>query len=219
MKFLFLSFALMVSEVAVHANHSEVARIGATRADLYGGIKTALDAFAVDCGRYPTTSEGFKALLICPTNIPVGKWRGPYFDPPNIPVDPWGNEYVYRFPGVHNKNSYDLYSCGFDGISKSGGDDLDDINNWDPTSPHGGTGYYGSYSDQLIDKFADSLAFPVFLLTLLFISFLGWVWMTAALFSRRVRVSITRHKIALIIWFVASLAAILLLLCIPRICG
>jgi hypothetical protein len=179
----------------------------------------ALDNFSNDCSRYPTTSEGFKALLICPTNIPAGKWHGPYFDPPVIPQDPWGNGYVYRCPGVHNTNGYDLYSCGFDGISKSGGDDLDDINNWDPSSPRGGTDYYGSYSDQLIDKFADSSAFPVILLTLLFISFLGGVWMIAAMFSRRVRASIARHRTMLIIWFVVSLAVILLLLCIPRISG
>jgi hypothetical protein len=72
--------------------------------------------------------------------IPSGKWHGPYLD--KIPQDPWGNNYVYCCPGVHSTNGYELYSCGFDGISKSGGDDLDDINNWDPASPHGGNDEY-----------------------------------------------------------------------------
>src|ERR1019366_1384158 len=37
--------------------------------------------------------------------------------------DPWGNAYVYRFPGSHNPDSFDLYSLGEDGISKTCGSD------------------------------------------------------------------------------------------------
>ena len=111
--------------------------IPSTRSDIAGGFKVALDYFSNDCGRYPTTAEGFTALINCPTNISGSKWHGPYIDPPKIPQDAWNHDYVYRYPGIHNTNGYDLYSCGYDGISKSGGEDLDDINNWDPHSPHG----------------------------------------------------------------------------------
>jgi general secretion pathway protein G len=135
MKFLFLLFALMVSEMAIPAAERSI--VVGVRADMFGGIKTALDRFKIDCGRYPTTSEGFAGMVNCPTNFSGGKWSGPYLD--NVPIDPWGNVYVYRCPGIHNTNGYDLYSCGFDGISKSGGEDLDDINNWDPQSPLAGT--------------------------------------------------------------------------------
>jgi type II secretion system protein G len=210
MKFLFLSFALMVSGAAVPA--AEQAIIKTTYADIHGWFKMTLDCFSNDCGRYPTTSEGFKALLVCPTNIPAEKWHGPYFDPPKIPQDLWKHDYVYRCPGVHNTNGYDLYSCGFDGISKSGGDDLDDINNWDPDSPHGGTDYYLSYSDELIDKFVSSPAFPVFFRILPVISFLGGVWMIAAIFFRHVRAYIVRHPVAHFIWLIVWLAAIFLFL-------
>jgi len=41
--------------------------------------------------------------------------------------DPWNNKYVYRQPGKRNKESFDLYSFGPDGME--GGDD--DVTNWD----------------------------------------------------------------------------------------
>jgi len=44
----------------------------------------------------------------------------------DVPKDPWGNDYVYRYPGQHNQEGYDLHSNGPDG--KLGGDD--DITNW-----------------------------------------------------------------------------------------
>ena len=40
--------------------------------------------------------------------------------------DPWGNPYIYRYPGQHNSNSYDLYSAGPD--LHDGTDD--DVTNW-----------------------------------------------------------------------------------------
>ena len=43
-----------------------------------------------------------------------------------IPSDPWGIEYVYRNPGEHNSDEYDLYSYGSDGIEGE-----DDIVNWE----------------------------------------------------------------------------------------
>src|SRR6185369_15766098 len=101
MKFLFLVFILMFSDVAfAMSKHS---RVTAARADMLGGIKTALDRFEIDCGRYPTTSEGLAALINCPTNISSGQWHGQYID--EIPTDPWGNVYAYRCPGIHNTNS------------------------------------------------------------------------------------------------------------------
>jgi hypothetical protein len=44
--------------------------------------------------------------------------------------DPWGNPYIYKYPGKHNTHSIDFYSRGRDGLSKTGGDDPDDISNW-----------------------------------------------------------------------------------------
>jgi general secretion pathway protein G len=204
MKFLFLSFALMVSGAALPAAGQAI--IKTTYADIHGWFKMTLDCFSNDCGRYPTTSEGFKALLVCPTNIPAEKWHGPYFDPPKIPQDLWKHDYVYRCPGVHNTNGYDLYSCGFDGISKSGGDDLDDINNWDPASPHGGNDEYLNH----FQMFVNSTGFVLFLLIFQIVPLLGWPWFVASIFSRRVSASIARHPMLNTIWFLVSLADIYL---------
>ena len=97
---------------------SEQARQAAAHADI-SSIKTALDAFEVDNGYYPSSLQD---LLQQPSN--AKNWHGPYLD--NVPQDPWGNPYIYTFPGRHNANSYDLMSVGPDG--KAGTDD--DIGNW-----------------------------------------------------------------------------------------
>jgi general secretion pathway protein G len=103
---------------------SEQARITAANTDI-SNIDTALDAFEVDMGRYPTSAEGLKALVEQPTNTTTAKWKGPYIKR-GIPSDPWGNQYFYVVPGQHNTSGYDLYSYGPDG--QEGGSD--DINNW-----------------------------------------------------------------------------------------
>ena len=84
-------------------------------------LETALDAFQVDTGRFPTSDEGLGALLTQPGNVKT--WHGPYIK--KQPIDPWSNAYVYRYPGTHNPNSYDLFSMGEDG--REGNDDID---NW-----------------------------------------------------------------------------------------
>jgi len=99
--------------------------VRAVAINLYG-MESMLGMFKVDCGRHPTTAEGLQALITCPTNISPKLWRGPYLDSPKLLRDPWGHNFVYRCPGIHNTNSYDLYSAGPDGIKG----DLDDIGNW-----------------------------------------------------------------------------------------
>lgn len=85
----------------------------------------ALDTFQIDLGRYPTTTEGLKALVQKPAGL--DKWREPYLTRrTTIPKDPWGNDYIYRCPGQHNKYEFDLSSMGPDG-KVGGGDDID---NW-----------------------------------------------------------------------------------------
>jgi general secretion pathway protein G len=102
---------------------SEQARITATRTQI-AQFEVALDAFEIDVGRYPTTVEGLRALVERPTSD-AEAWQQAYLKR-DIPLDPWGNEYLYRYPGQHNEDGYDLYSYGPD--RKLGGDD--DIANW-----------------------------------------------------------------------------------------
>jgi len=110
------------------------ARVTAAKTQIEN-FSTALAAFKKDCNRYPSTVEGLEALVVCPTNISAAKWKESYLKR-EIPLDPWGHPYIYLCPGLRNTNSFDIYSCGSDGISKTGGADRDDINNWDPESPH-----------------------------------------------------------------------------------
>ncbi len=85
-------------------------------------LENALQLFAFDVGRYPTSSEGLEALVSNPGNLE--SWHGPYLKKA-VPMDPWGKPYVYRYPGTHN-NEFDLFSFGPDGVE--GGDD--DLANW-----------------------------------------------------------------------------------------
>src|SRR4030042_7150796 len=69
----------------------------------------ALDQFRLETGRYPTTTEGFNALM---TNPGINGWDGPYLKKA-IPNDPWGRPYHYESPGQHG--DYDIISYGADG--------------------------------------------------------------------------------------------------------
>lgn len=104
------------------AGRSEQAKVTAAQTQI-SNISTALDAFEVDNGYYPSGNDGLVSLLEAPTD--ATNWRGPYLRQ-NIPLDPWGNAYIYEYPGRNNENGYDLMSMGPDG--RVGGDD--DIVNW-----------------------------------------------------------------------------------------
>jgi general secretion pathway protein G len=79
-------------------------------------LASELDAFYLDCGRYPTNEEGLNALVVPPPDLAI-KWKGPY-GKGVIPVDPWGNQYVYQKPGAKGGN-LSITSYGSDG--KPGG--------------------------------------------------------------------------------------------------
>lgn len=105
------------------AGKSQQGKLAAAQADINAHLSVALDLFEVDNGRYPTTEEGLAALRTAPSAAP--RWKGPYIKRP-VPPDPWGKPYVYRSPGQHNREDYDLFSYGPDGVE--GGQD--DITNW-----------------------------------------------------------------------------------------
>ena len=172
-----------------------------TRAEIHGGIKTALEIFKDDCGRYPTTAEGWKILIEPPTYDSLKNWRGPYLDLSAPPKDPWGCDYVYRFPGVYNTNGYDLYSCGADGISKSSGNDLDDINSWDETSPHGGL---------VLDSYYGEKRFGEVATILLLIPLLFGARLVAEEKSPQVREVVVENRVADAIWILILIVALII---------
>jgi general secretion pathway protein G len=91
-------------------------------------LGTALDMYAAENGRYPTTEQGLEALRTRPTSPPLPRaWSGPYLKKALTP-DPWGNEYLYRSPGERNPEGYDLVSLGADSQPGGSGNDEDITN-------------------------------------------------------------------------------------------
>ncbi len=93
-------------------------------------LESALDAYKLDNGFYPSTDQGLDALIKKPESgrIP-DKWRdGGYLKPARIPKDPWGKDYVYISPGSEGRE-YEIVSYGADGEPGGDGNNAD-IESW-----------------------------------------------------------------------------------------
>ncbi len=112
-------FAIVASSNSTFCNNNtlELAQFGVSES-----FKTPLHSYKIHVGRFPTSIEGLKALVV---NSGIDGWQGPYVEAETNLSDPWGRPFRYRFPGIHNITSYDLYSLGEDGIESD-----DDITNW-----------------------------------------------------------------------------------------
>ena len=87
-------------------------------------IALSIERFLLGLKRYPLSLD---ELVEEPRNLgSEEKWDGPYINNPRLLFDPWGSKYRYLSPGVHNDFSYDLWTCGADGVSGT----ADDIGNW-----------------------------------------------------------------------------------------
>jgi general secretion pathway protein G len=95
--------------------------VTAARAQL-DAFDKALQSYRLDMGRFPTSSQGLRALVTAPSED-AAKWRGPYLQS-EPPPDPWGSAYQYRHPGTNGRD-YDLYSLGRDRAQGGSGDDAD----------------------------------------------------------------------------------------------
>ena len=80
-----------------------------------------LQAYRLDTGHFPTTTQGLAALVTQPAD--EQRWHGPYLQGA-IPVDPWGTPYQYRSPSANGKD-FDLVSLGHDRAPGGTGDDAD----------------------------------------------------------------------------------------------
>jgi len=116
--------AILASLVAPNVfRHVGTARSTTARSQLEM-LATALDAYRLDTGRYPTTAQGLAALVAAPTEEPPAVWRGPYLRRA-VPLDPWGTPYVYAAPGQANPMGFDLLSYGADGRPGGDGENAD----------------------------------------------------------------------------------------------
>ena len=98
---------------------------------LVDNVRSSLDTYRLNIGRYPTEEDGgLLALLKKPEyeNERLGaKWSGPYVKKDTALTAPWGNQLVYEPADPEFKQpedpDYRLYSMGPNGI----GGDEDDI--------------------------------------------------------------------------------------------
>ncbi len=99
------------------------ARVKITRTQI-SSLSTAMDAFGLDLGRYPSSQEGLEALLDAPSDAKM--WDGPYMK--KLPKDAWGNDFAYNGPS--SGDDYEILSYGADG-RQGGDDDASDISSND----------------------------------------------------------------------------------------
>jgi len=103
-----LSFAgiLLISRAKPRAQGAAHIR---TREDIasqdLGILSIALNRFRADCGRYPTTQEGLRALI---ANPGIPEWPKSYVN--LIRPDPWRQRYIYTAAD----DGFTLYSSGPD---------------------------------------------------------------------------------------------------------
>ncbi|MBI3473832.1 MAG: type II secretion system major pseudopilin GspG [Candidatus Solibacter usitatus] len=96
---------------------TDKARVVAAQTQIQN-FETALGAYKLATGLFPSTEQGLQALRIKPANL--NNWDGPYLKK-DIPMDPWGRPYVYKYPGDHGDEP-DIVSYGPDG--QPGNDDI-----------------------------------------------------------------------------------------------
>lgn len=106
---------------------TDSARRTAAKAQINSFV-TAIGAYKLDTGIFPTTEQGLKALRDKPNG--VNNWQGPYMSQ-EIPNDPWGNAYIYKYPGDHGDEP-DVICLGAD--RQPGGEGMnEDIVSWKST--------------------------------------------------------------------------------------
>lgn len=105
------------------------ARVEAAKVQIRS-LEGALDAYKLDNGFYPSTDQGFDALIKKPeTGRIPNKWReGGYLKPARIPKDPWGKDFVYLSPGGEGRE-YEIISHGADNEPGGEGNSAD-IESW-----------------------------------------------------------------------------------------
>lgn len=101
---------------------------------MIGAIEVAISMYYNDRGFYPAesgTSNSFNTSLAGEID-----GYGPYIEfkqedlSVNAALDPWGTPYRYDRSNPPNNSTFDLWSCGPNGVSGTNGSDADNITNW-----------------------------------------------------------------------------------------
>ena len=91
-------------------------------------LSSACESFRAHYGVYPPQETWLEELQVG-SNVVVNTERLHFAEMYGL-RDTWGNAFVYKLPGKHNPESFDLYSTGADGKTKTDGNDADDIASW-----------------------------------------------------------------------------------------
>jgi len=125
-----LAVVLIIGLLAVFVVPRMFKQVGKVKHDIAKSKMAIIDAaiakFYIDCGRFPSDSEGLDALLETPAELEE-KWNGRYLKESEL-LDPWDNRYEYFEEGSVNVGSYDLVSYGADGMVGGEGDNEDIYN-------------------------------------------------------------------------------------------
>lgn len=98
---------LVVPNLMTYLSNSQV-RAADTQVKM---LRSALLAYRLDVGAFPSTQDGLAALMRPPPDV-AEYWRGPYLDD-EVPLDPWRTPYRYVFP-ADTLQGFALYSLGAD---------------------------------------------------------------------------------------------------------
>jgi general secretion pathway protein G len=71
-------------------------------------LSGSIERFEVDNGRFPSSSEGLAALMVCPQGM-ENTWHREIEK--ELPVDSWGNPFIYIGPDQLD-GSYNIISTG-----------------------------------------------------------------------------------------------------------
>lgn len=85
-------------------------------------LKSNMEFLYLDMGRYPSESEGLKALIERPQT--ASSWNGPYVGEKSSIIDPWGRPYLYKL-APDQAVPFMIYSLGADGKEGGDGDNKD----------------------------------------------------------------------------------------------
>lgn len=92
-------------------------------------LRSAVQFFYIDTGRYPTETEGLLVLLTAPPGDT--SWDGPYLESSDALDDPWGRAYQFF---QNEGDQFAILSLGRDGQRGGSGEDADISSNTDLTS-------------------------------------------------------------------------------------
>ena len=97
-------------------------------------VRKALESFHRTYGVYPPQTNWMNELTaVGNPALNINRREKVFYEEKEIgqPIqDGWYNNLVYLLPGIHNPASFDLYSLGEDGKTRSNGDDPDDLAIW-----------------------------------------------------------------------------------------